>query len=108
MNVHARRFLFAIFVAMTLMCLSLAPFCSAQGKNPYAGDAKMAKLGESQFRANCAFCHGLGARGGGRGPDLTRTPKKHGNSDADIFAPSMKGFREPRCRRTGRRSKAWA
>jgi putative heme-binding domain-containing protein len=58
---------------------------AAQGKNPYAADAKMARLGEFEFRANCAFCHGLGARGGGRGPDLTRTPKKHGNSDADIF-----------------------
>ena len=43
----------------------------AQAKNPYAGDAKMAKLGEFEFRANCAFCHGLGGRGGGRGPDLT-------------------------------------
>ena len=57
----------------------------AQAKNPYAGDAKMAKVGESQFRANCAFCHGLGARGGGRGPDLSRTPKKHGDSDQDLF-----------------------
>jgi len=57
----------------------------AQAKNPYTGDPKMAKLGEFEFRANCAFCHGLGARGGGRGPDLTRTPKKHGDSDAEIF-----------------------
>ena len=29
---------------------------SAQEKNPYAGDAKIAKLGEYQFRLNCAFC----------------------------------------------------
>ena len=85
MNVHAQRFLFALFVAMTVMCLVLAPFSRAQGKNPHAGDARVAKLGESQFRANCAFCHGLGGRGGGRGPDLTRTPKKHGDSDAEIF-----------------------
>jgi putative heme-binding domain-containing protein len=27
----------------------------------------------------------MGARGGGRGPDLTRAQKKHGNSDADLF-----------------------
>jgi cytochrome c oxidase cbb3-type subunit III len=60
------------------------PLC-AQEKNPYAGDAKVAKLGEYQFRLNCAFCHGLGARGGGRGPDLTRAQKRHGNSDAEIF-----------------------
>ena len=51
----------------------------------------MAKLGEFEFRANCAFCHGLGARGGGRGPDLTRTPKKHGDSDAEIFGTINNG-----------------
>ena len=56
-----------------------------QEKNPFAGDPKVAKLGEYQFRLNCAFCHGLGARGGGRGPDLTRAQKRHGNSDAEIF-----------------------
>ncbi len=63
----------------------------AQNKNPYAGDAKAAKLGESQFRANCAFCHGLGARGGGRGPDLTRAQKRHGNTDADLFRTINEG-----------------
>ena len=57
----------------------------AQEKNPYAGDAKVAKLGEYQFRSNCAFCHGLGAQGGGRGPDLTRAQKHHGNTDAELF-----------------------
>ena len=57
----------------------------AQEKNPYAGDAKVAKLGEYQFRLNCAFCHGLGARGGGRGPDLTRAHKHHGDSDVEMF-----------------------
>jgi len=57
----------------------------AQEKNPFAGDARVAKLGEYQFRSNCAFCHGLGARGGGRGPDLTRAQKHHGNTDAEIF-----------------------
>ena len=67
-----------------LACLSLSQPLFAQEKNPYAGDAKTAKLGEYQFRLNCAFCHGLGARGGGRGPDLTRA-KRHGSSDAEIF-----------------------
>jgi putative heme-binding domain-containing protein len=63
----------------------------AQDKNPYAGDVKMAKLGEFQFRSNCAFCHGLGARGGGRGPDLTRAQKRHGNGDADLFRTINEG-----------------
>jgi mono/diheme cytochrome c family protein len=63
----------------------------AQDKNPFAGDVKAAKLGESQFRANCAFCHGLGARGGGRGPDLTRAQKRHGNGDGDLFRTINEG-----------------
>jgi putative heme-binding domain-containing protein len=67
-----------------IACCASAPRSSAQ-ENPHAGDAKVAKLGEYQFRSNCAFCHGLGARGGGRGPDLTRALKHHGNTDAEIF-----------------------
>jgi len=63
----------------------------AQEKNPFAEDAKAAKLGEYEFRANCAFCHGLGARGGGRGPDLTRARKKHGSSDADLYRTINEG-----------------
>ena len=63
----------------------------AQDKNPLASDPNAAKLGEFEFRANCAFCHGLGARGGGRGPDLTRAQKKHGNSDADLFRTINEG-----------------
>jgi cytochrome c oxidase cbb3-type subunit 3 len=81
------RFFFSALLSLVLYpVFLLVPSSSiAQAKNPYAGDAKMAKLGEYEFRANCAFCHGLGARGGGRGPDLARTPKKHGDSDQEIF-----------------------
>src|SRR6267154_5483509 len=78
-----------MFVSLAAMALAMGSAVAqplrAQGKNPYAGDVKVAKLGEFEFRANCAFCHGLGARGGGRGPDLTRTPKKHGDSDTEMF-----------------------
>src|SRR5437899_4653310 len=69
----------------TVFLWAIVPTLRAQEKNPFAGDAKVAKLGEYQFRLNCAFCHGLGARGGGRGPDLTRAQKHHGNSDGEIF-----------------------
>lgn len=86
-GVAAKRFRRAMRLPLLVMLLAsfAALGASAQEKNPYAGDAKIAKLGEYQFRLNCAFCHGLGARGGGRGPDLTRAQKHHGNSDAEMF-----------------------
>lgn len=68
----------------------IATFCSAQ--NPFAGDPKAAKAGESEFRINCALCHGLGARGGGRGPDLTRAVKKYTHSDAEMFQVISNGI----------------
>src|SRR6266480_491804 len=83
------RFLFGCAVAVG--CAAAAVALRAQDKNPFAGNAKDAKLGESQFRANCAFCHGLGARGGGRGPDLSRAQKRHGNSDGDLFRTINEG-----------------
>jgi len=81
----------AIRPFLCLACLALLGYFAwndavlAQDKNPYEGNPEVAKLGEYQFRLNCAFCHGLGARGGGRGPDLTRAQKRHGNSDAEMF-----------------------
>jgi putative heme-binding domain-containing protein len=82
----------ALFACAVLLIIGvLTASLRAQDKNPFSGDAKAAKLGESQFRANCAFCHGLGARGGGLGPDLTRTQKRHGNSDADLFRTINEG-----------------
>jgi len=57
----------------------------AQDKNPLAGDPQAIEAGKYHFRINCAVCHGLGARGGGRGPDLTHAKKKHGSSDSEMF-----------------------
>src|SRR5690349_12900037 len=81
----------AFFAQLALFFLLAVIPTRAQDKNPLANDANAAKLGEFEFRANCAFCHGLGARGGGRGPDLTRAQKKHGNSDADLFRTINEG-----------------
>jgi len=61
-------------------------------RNPLSADPKAAKAGEFEFRINCAFCHGLGARGGGRGPDLTRAHKRHGDADADLFQNISQGI----------------
>ena len=76
----------ALFNPIYILLLTfLASPAFAQEHNPYAGNPKIATLGQFQFRLNCAFCHGLGAHGGGRGPDLTRAHKRHGDSDADLF-----------------------
>src|SRR5437660_5233778 len=68
-----------------LMLMLASALLGAQDHNPFAGDPKAAKAGEFEFRINCAFCHGLGARGGGRGPDLTRAQKHHGSTDGELF-----------------------
>src|SRR5579863_1233885 len=65
---------------------------AADDRNPFANDAKAAKAGEYEFRINCALCHGLGAHGGGRGPDLTRAQKKHAHNDAELFQVISNGI----------------
>src|ERR1700722_7147426 len=80
-------------IVLTMIMLSRVTLAFAGDEcNPLAGDAKSAKAGEYQFRINCALCHGLGAHGGGRGPDLTRAVKKHTHSDADIFQVISNGI----------------
>src|ERR1700756_2775649 len=86
-----RQFIGALTALAMLLFFLAGTSAKAQDKNPLANDSKAARLGEFEFRANCAFCHGLGARGGGRGPDLTREQKKHGNSDGDLFRTINEG-----------------
>jgi len=75
-----------------LLVLLTSVKVTAADRNPFAGDPKVAKAGEFEFRINCAFCHGLGARGGGRGPDLTHAQKRHGSSDAEMFQNISNGI----------------
>ena len=85
------RIVLALAGASLAGLLAMTMVVGADDKNPFAGDAKAAKLGEFQFRINCAFCHGLSGRGGGRGPDLTKAQKRHGNADADLFRTISQG-----------------
>ena len=68
-----------------LIALTICSACVANAQNPLANDPRAAKAGEYEFRINCALCHGLGARGGGRGPDLTRAQKKFAHSESEMF-----------------------
>ena len=78
---------------MRLSLLLILVFASAAaGQNPLARDPKAARAGEYEFRINCALCHGLGAHGGGRGPDLTTSHKKHAHSDAEMFQVISNGI----------------
>jgi len=78
--------------AGVVVLMAVGAVCAADDRNPFAGDPKAAKAGEYEFRINCALCHGLGAHGGGRGPDLTRSQKKHVHSDAEMFQVISNGI----------------
>ena len=65
---------------------------AADDRNPLANNPNAAKAGEYEFRINCALCHGLGARGGGRGPDLSRAQKKHAHTNAEMFQVISNGI----------------
>jgi cytochrome c oxidase cbb3-type subunit III len=88
--VDGRRLVRAAICGILLMAATAA--AAADGRNPFAGDPQAAKAGEYEFRINCALCHGLGAHGGGRGPDLTRAQKKHAHSDAELFQVISNGI----------------
>jgi len=64
---------------------------NTQAANPVAGNPQAIREGASLFRANCSPCHGLNAKGGGRGPDLTSGRWTHGSSDAEIFRTITQG-----------------
>jgi cytochrome c oxidase cbb3-type subunit 3 len=53
-------------------------------RNPFTGDAKAITQGAVLFRQECMYCHGVGAKGGVRGPDLTTGSWNHGGSDAEL------------------------
>jgi putative heme-binding domain-containing protein len=58
--------------------------------NPLAGDAEAIRYGTGLFRARCANCHGMDARGV-RGPDLTLLWTT-GHTDRGIFQTVRRGI----------------
>ena len=93
MRVKASLFtVLTAWMALPIAVAAAPTICAAQDHNPLAGNPKAVKAGEYEFRINCALCHGLGAKGGGRGPDLTRAQKKHVHSDAEMFQTISNGI----------------
>src|SRR5262245_62850987 len=75
-------------LTLTLSGQTAAP--AASDRNPFSGDPKATTDGAVLFRQDCMYCHGVAARGGMRGPDLTTGSWNHGGSDAEIAA-TVKG-----------------
>jgi cytochrome c oxidase cbb3-type subunit III len=78
--------LLALIAAAAPATAQIASPPAAVTRNPLAGDPKAITDGAVLFRQECAFCHGVSARGGMRGPDLTTGSWTHGGSDADVSA----------------------
>lgn len=60
-----------------------APITPA-ARNPLAGDPQAITQGAVLFRQECTYCHGVAARGGMRGPDLTTGSWSHGGADGEV------------------------
>lgn len=58
---------------------------------PLTAAAATVTQGAVLFRQECVFCHGVGARGGMRGPDLTTGAWSHGGSDEALVATITDG-----------------
>jgi cytochrome c oxidase cbb3-type subunit III len=86
-NLRVRVTLAAGFVgSLTLQLWGqvAVPTNAQPARNPFGGDPKAVTQGAVLFRQECMFCHGVAARGGMRGPDLTTGSWSHGGSDADL------------------------
>jgi len=77
--------------SLTLQLWGQAPPTVTAPRNPFAGDPNAITQGAVLFRQECVFCHGIAARGGMRGPDLTTGTWSHGGTDADLVATISAG-----------------
>ncbi len=87
-----------VFIALVAMGLIIAWNARSAGvpgqekpKATVAAKPAANRGGEALFRVNCADCHGLDARGGSQGPDLTASRAMHGESDAALIRTITKG-----------------
>jgi putative heme-binding domain-containing protein len=74
----------SMMFALGLPAQTAAPPPRDEPRNPLTSDVATIKQGAVLFRQECRYCHGPGARGGARGPDLTTGSWSHGGSDAEL------------------------
>lgn len=78
-----------LLAAVTLAVAAQAQVSTGEGpaevKNPLAGNPQAVQEGRSQFRFNCAMCHGVDAQGTQKAPSLTSGRWAHGGSDGELF-----------------------
>ncbi len=75
----------AVVVSLVVGLSGQAPATSKDdSRNPFAGNPEAIRQGAVLFRQECVYCHGVRARGGVRGPDLTTGSWNHGGSDAEL------------------------
>jgi cytochrome c oxidase cbb3-type subunit III len=80
-------------LAAALAVFSVASLSHVRAQGPPASTVKAGsvKQGAILFRQECVFCHGVGARGGMRGPDLTAGTWTHGGSDVALTRTIQSG-----------------
>src|SRR3954464_2141184 len=69
-SARSQTCLTALMTALVACATLVAQSKDEPAKNPFQPTAENIQAGMVAFRANCAYCHGMDARGM-RGPDLT-------------------------------------
>lgn len=97
-SASAKARLFARQLLLLMAFLALAVLAAAQNdmgalgpRNPFAGNKQAIQEGRSQFRFNCAMCHGVDAKGTQKAPNLTTGHWAHGGSDGELFRTIQRG-----------------
>src|SRR4051794_19959554 len=86
-KIRVRAALAAAFVGSLTLHLwgqVAAPATTGAARSASSRDPRTITQGAVLFRQECMFCHGVAARGGMRGPDLTTGSWSHGGSDAEV------------------------
>ena len=78
-------------VTLSLGGQAAPPQARESTPRPVVADASAVTQGAVLFRQECVFCHGVSARGGMRGPDLTTGAWSHGGSDEELVATITDG-----------------